>query len=242
MLIRDTLVEIMKVSVIIPTYNEEESIGKLLNYLKEFGDDRLLEIIVVDGRSEDRTLEIAQKNGVDCFISKKKGRAAQMNAGYRHSSGSLLYFVHADSFPPQTYLDDLFAAVAEGYKAGCYRFRFDSDRFLLKINSWFTRFDRLMCRGGDQTLFITHSFFEKLGGFQEDFLIMEDYDLIRKIQQETPFKIIPKEVVVSARKYDKNPYLKVNFANLVVFMMYFCGARQQTMVSAYKNLICHPKF
>lgn len=242
MLIRDTLVELMKVSVIIPTYNEEESIGKLLNYLKEFGDDRLLEIIVVDGGSEDRTVETAQKNGIDCFISKKKGRAAQMNTGSRHSSGSLLYFVHADSFPPQTYLDDLSTAIAEGYEAGCYRFRFDSDRFLLKINSWFTRFDRLMCRGGDQTLFITRSLFEKLGGFREDFLIMEDYDLIRKIQQETPFKIIPKEVIVSARKYDKNPYLKVNLANLVVFMMYFCGARQQTMVSAYKNLIYHPKF
>jgi len=48
-------------------------------------------------------------------------------------------------------------------------------------------------------------------------------------------------VVVSARKYDENQYLKVNFANLVVFMIYFSGASQQTMVSAFKNLIYHPK-
>ena len=99
-----------------------------------------------------------------------------------------------------------------------------------------------MCRGGDQTLFVTRDLFEKLGGFRNDFVIMEDYDLIQKIQRETSFKIIPKDVIVSPRKYDNNQYLRVNFANFVVFMMYFFGARQQTMISAYKNLIYHPKF
>lgn len=232
----------MKVSVIIPTYNEEKSIGKLLTYLKKHGDERLLECIVVDGGSEDRTIEIAKKHQGNCLICKQKGRAAQMNMGYKHSSGNLLYFVHADSFPPKTYLNDLFTAIKSGHEAGCYRFRFDSERFLLKINSYFTRFERIMCRGGDQTLFITRSLFKKIGGFRNDFLIMEDYDLIQKIKRETSFKIIPKNVVVSPRKYDKNQYLKVNFANFVIFMMYFFGARQQTMVSAYKNLIYHSKF
>lgn len=232
----------MRVSVIIPTYNEEESIGKLLNYLQKHGDDRLLECIVVDGGSEDRTIEIVEETDAEHFICKQKGRAAQMNMGAKHSSGDLLYFVHADSFPPENYLDDLFTATKNGYQAGCYRFRFDSDRLMLRLNSYFTRFDRIMCRGGDQTLFITRSLFEKLGGFRNDFMIMEDYDLIQKIQHETSFRIIPKDVIVSPRKYDKNQYLKVNFANLVIFMMYFFGARQQTMVSAYKNLIYHPKF
>ncbi|NBC02587.1 MAG: glycosyltransferase [Bacteroidetes bacterium] len=232
----------MQVSLIIPTYNEEKTIGKLLSHLKKYGDDRLLEIIVVDGGSDDRTVEIVQEKITRCLISKKKGRAAQMNMGVQYSSGDLLYFVHADSFPPPTYLNDMSVALENGYSAGCYRFRFDSDRFLLKINSWFTRFDRIMCRGGDQTLFITRTLFENIGGFRDEFLIMEDYDLIQKIQRKADFKIIPKDVVVSARKYDRNKYLKVNFANLVVFMMYFAGAGQQTMVSAYKNLIYHPKF
>lgn len=231
----------MKVSVIIPTYNEAESIGKLLNHLKKYGDERLLECIVVDGGSEDQTVEIVQNHGIHCFNCNPKGRSAQMNMGYRHSSGDLLYFVHADSFPPETYLDDLFTAVKNGYQAGCYSFRFDSDLFMLKVNSYFTRFDRIMCRGGDQTLFITRSLFEKLGGFRNDFIIMEDYDLIQKIQRKATFRIIPKDVVVSPRKYDKNQYLKVNFANFVIFLMYFFGAGQQTMISAYKSLIYHPK-
>lgn len=238
----DEIILSMQVSVIIPTYNEEESIGELLAHLKKFADERLLELIVVDGGSTDRTVQVVQENNIRCLNCTQKGRASQMNMGYRNSSGGLLYFVHADSLPPATYLDDLFTTLKNGYNAGCYRFRFDSDRFMLNVNSWFTRFDRIMCRGGDQTLFITRDLFEKLGGFKEEFLIMEDYDLIQKIQKETDFKIIPKDVVVSARKYHKNQYLKVNFANFVIFMMYFFGARQQTMVSAYKNLIDHPKF
>lgn len=165
-----------------------------------------------------------------------------MNCGYRLAKGDLLYFVHADSLPPAGYLDDLQRSIEEGFSAGCYRFRFDSDHLLLRINSYFTRFDKIMCRGGDQTLYITRKLFEKLEGFREDFLIMEEYDLIQKIQSTSRFKIIPKDVIVSARKYDRNHYLQVNFANLVVFMMYFSGARQETMVHAYKVLIHHPKF
>ena len=168
----------MQFSLIMPAYNEEKTIGKLLSHLEKFGDDRLLEIIVMDGGSNDRTVEIVQENNARCLVSEQKGRAAQMNMGVQHSSGDLLYFVHADSFPPTTYLNDLSVAFKNGFSAGCYRFRFDSDRFLLKVNSWFTRFDRIMCRGGDQTLFITRNLFEKIGGFRDDFMIMEDYDLI----------------------------------------------------------------
>ncbi len=97
---------------------------------------------------------------------------------------------------------------------------------------------RIMCRGEDQTLFTNCSLFEKLGGFRSDFIIMEDFDPIQKIQKEVDFKIIPKDVVISARKFDKNQYLKVNFA----FLMYFFEACQKSMSSAYKNTICHPKF
>ncbi len=231
----------MKISIIIPTYNEESKIVKQLTHIKNHSENRIAEIIVVDGGSSDRTLQVVRKAGFTCLISEKKGRAAQMNLGYEHSTGDLLYFVHADSLPPESYTDDILNAIEEGYQAGCYRFRFDSERLLLRINSYFTRFNRIMCRGGDQTLFITRSLFENLGGFHEDFIIMEDYDLIQKIQKSAAFKIIPKEVVVSARKYEKNSYLRVNLANLVVFMMYFGGAGQQRMRNIYTRLIHHPK-
>ena len=147
----------MKISIIIPTYNEEDNIAELIPYLQKHSLRKDTEIIVVDAESCDDTLKNAKTCGVTCIVSDKKGRAAQMNAGVDHSSGDILYFVHADSIPPPSFVEDILAAVEEGYHSGCYRFQFDSDHPLLKVNAFMTRFDRIMCRGGDQTLFITRS-------------------------------------------------------------------------------------
>ena len=232
----------MTISIIIPTYNEEASIFDLVTYLKKHS-DAATEIIIADGGSNDQTLTKAREAGVnEVFISKQKGRAAQMNAGAARSSGEVLYFVHADSVPPISFTDDIKSAVMSGQPAGCYRFKFNSDHPLLKINSFLTRFDRIMCRGGDQTLFITRDLFKKLGGYRNDYIIMEDYDLIERIQDRASFHIIPKEVVVSARKYEQNNYLQVQLANFIVFMMYFWGSTQENMLNMYKKLLVHPKF
>lgn len=226
------------ISIIIPTYNEEDNILDLLSHLAGVNAD--IEILVIDGGSRDQTVSLVREKGYTCLVSPVKGRAAQMNYGADQSSGDILYFVHADTSPPTSYPKDIQHALSEGYGAGCYRYQFDRAHPLLRINAYCTRFDRLMCRGGDQTLFLKRSLFEELGGFDEHLLIMEDYDLIRKIQKCTDFRIIPKEATVSARKYNQNGYFQVNFANLVVFMMYFAGAEQETMVHAYTKLIIHP--
>src|SRR4051812_30882723 len=87
-------------SIIIPTYNESsqiaETIGKTIAALATVA----AEIIVVDGGSSDRTMEIAMETGVIAVLSDRKGRAAQMNFGASRSKGEILYFLHADSKPP----------------------------------------------------------------------------------------------------------------------------------------------
>ncbi len=231
-----------KVSIIIPVYNEEKTIKKLLSHLQECISGYNAEIVVVDGNSSDKTAEVVESSGIRLLISEKKGRAAQMNLGVEQTVGEILYFVHADSIPPESFIDDIYQSIKIGFDAGCYRFRFNSNHPLLKINSYFTRFDRLMYRGGDQTLFVKRSVFEKLGGYKEHYVIMEDFDLIQQLRNNYSFRIVPKDVIVSARKYDNNPYLKVNFVNLVIFMMYFFGASQETMVHAYKELIHKTRF
>ena len=231
----------MSISIIIPTYNEEDTIKKLVCHLKSNAPADT-EIIVVDGGSSDQTVAEAQSSGACCLTSPKKGRGAQMNAGAEHASGNILYFVHADSLPPASFAHDIKKAIRDGYPAGCFRFTFNSDHPLLKINAYCTRFDRIMCRGGDQTLYIKTSLFDRLGGYRDDFIIMEDYDLIERIQENAPFKIIPKDVTVSARKYEQNNYLQVQLANFIVFMMYFWGCSQQKLLNTYKKLLMHPKF
>lgn len=239
---KQTSDDIPLLSIIIPAYNEEQTIVKQIHYLSECSRGFPTEIIVADGGSTDQTARKVRRNGFTCLVTQSKGRAVQMNTGADYSNGSILYFVHADSKPPDSFQHDIRTALKNGEQAGCYRFTFDSDHPLLKLNSFFTRFDRLMCRGGDQTLFITRRLFNELDGFRDDYLIMEDFEFIRRLKERDSFMILQKDTVVSARKYNHNSYLKVNLVNFIVFMMFFFGASQETMVHAYKQLIADTKF
>ncbi|MEM6966323.1 MAG: glycosyl transferase, partial [Bacteroidota bacterium] len=142
-----------------------------------------------------------------------------------------------DTIPPRSFVKDIKAAVAENHPIGCYRFKFNSSKWILKFNAYMTRFDQLFCRGGDQTLFVRKDIFEKLGGYKDDFKIMEEYDFIMRARKEFSFKIIPKDVIVSARKYEGRSWLQVMFANGVVFNMFRWGASQDAMVKMYRRLL-----
>ena len=224
----------MTISIIIPTYNEADNIEKLIRYFQPFLSQGVREIIISDGGSQDKTREVAELAGAKVVLSPKRGRAAQMNYGANLASGEIFYFVHADAFPPLSFIEDILSALQAGFPAGCYRFRFDSKKILLRVNAYFTRFDQLFCRGGDQTLFITRALFEQLNGFREDMYIMEDYDLIRRIQKNNPFRILPKDTIVSSRKYETNSWLRVQLANLTIVLMYRWGFSQQNLMKTYK--------
>jgi rSAM/selenodomain-associated transferase 2 len=227
----------MTISIIIPTLNEAANIGKLIHYLKHHADDSLTEIIVVDAQSSDNTEGVALKNGAKVIRSEKRCRASQMNLGAKEAKGDILYFIHADCFPPTTYLIDIQRFMQQGFPMGCYRYRFDSDKFMLKINAFFTRFEKLWCRGGDETFYVKRSIFEELGGYNEYFIIMEEYDFIRRASEKYALKIMPSKVLVSARKYDTNSWLRVQLANFTVFRMYAKGKAPEEMAETYKRML-----
>jgi rSAM/selenodomain-associated transferase 2 len=226
----------MSISVIIPTLNEANTIAGLLSFIKTHGQD-VAEVIVVDGGSSDGTVNLASAAGAVVLSSKFPSRAIQMNMGGKIASGDILYFVHADVTLPKTFCEDIGEAVESGYPAGCYRFTFDSPHPLLKINAFFTRFRGIMCRGGDQTLFITRQLFSLLKGFDEFYSIMEDYDLIRRIQDRSAFRVIPRDVIVSCRKYKANSWLRVQLANMSVFVMYLLRFHPDKIKSFYKKAL-----
>lgn len=227
----------MRISVIIPTFNEEQHIGQLVEFIFGHCDGSVAEVIVADGNSTDCTVEVAGKAGARILRCATKSRAAQMNLGATQATGDIIYFVHADVKLVDTFVSDIKEALNAGFDAGCYRYQFDSKKSILKINAYFTRFDRIMCRGGDQTLFIKKRVFEELGRFNEHFIIMEDYDLIRRIQKRYKFRIIPKSILVSDRKYHTNSWLRVQLANLTIFLMYLSGVSPQKMARYYKKLL-----
>ena len=226
----------MDLSIIIPTLNEAEYLGRLLKQLKYGEKLRRQEILVVDGGSNDRTREVAQQHSVR-FLQSAPGRAIQLNYGAARAEGEILYFLHADTLPPASFKKDIADSLAAGYHLGCYPFRLDSSNPLLRINSYMTRFRWLWCRGGDQSLFVLRSVFDSLKGFREDMKIMEEYDFLERAMKSYRFRIMPGEIGVSARKYAKNGYIRVQLANLVAFNMYRRGYDSSKILQTYKQML-----
>ena len=228
---------VKKISIIIPTYNEASSIGKLIAYLQLHGADNIAEIIISDVGSTDETLAIAEQSGAIALLSPQKGRAAQMNYAVSKASGNIFYFVHADSFPPINFTADVIEAVNSGFDFGRYRTKFNSSNLLLKINAWFTRFNWFICYGGDQTLFVTKALFEKSDGFKNELLIMEEYEFCDRLMKDYKYKIFADTALVSARKYEGRSWLQVQLANRKAVQLFKNGASQEEIVERYKAML-----
>jgi rSAM/selenodomain-associated transferase 2 len=232
----------MTISVIVPVYNEEGVIGKTVKYVKSVSEtDNVKEIIVVDGGSHDNSVDEAEKEGALVIKSTLKGRAAQMNEGARVAKGSILYFLHADSIPPASFTSDIIRAVKNGYPVGCYRLRFDLDHWFLKANAWFTRFDVNAFRYGDQSLFVTSDVFLKAGGFSESHIVMEDYEIIKRLRKHGNFIVLPKEILTSARKYVANGVFKMQGIFYMMYFMYQLGCSQKTLLTTFRKLVRQDK-
>lgn len=225
------------ISIIIPTYNEAGGIQELARYLSTAGKGPVPEIIVSDGGSTDGTPELAKAAGAKVIQSPEKGRAAQMNAGATMATGDILYFLHADTFPPADFKEAVLSSCAAGDSAGCFRLRFDEDHWFLKVNAWFTRFDIDSIRFGDQSLFIRKSDFERIGGFRKDHVVMEDQEIVRRIKKMTRFRVLPTAVVTSAQKYRENGFFRLQFIFSAIWLLYYMGLPQHKLVNIYNRLI-----
>lgn len=211
----------LQISVIIPVLNEGSRVASTVEFLRQEGGHLVSEIIVADGGSSDDTVARAGGAGAIVLHCPQKGRNFQMNFAAQNSTGNVLYFVHADTRPPRRYAHFIEEALAKGVKIGNFRYCFDSDHFLLRINSWFTRWRFLFCQGGDKTLFVERALFQHLGGYAPEWIIMEEYDLLRRAEKAGfPFQVLKPEALVSARKYDHNSWLRVQMANLIVFNLW----------------------
>jgi glycosyltransferase involved in cell wall biosynthesis len=118
----------MNISVIIPVLNEEQSIHATLQSLIRLAP---FEIIVVDGGSRDRTVEICKGFALNVVLA-ECGRARQMNVGARHASGDVLLFLHADTRLPASALNDIAAALSDSrYLGGRFDVELEGTHWML---------------------------------------------------------------------------------------------------------------
>lgn len=223
-----------KISIIIPIYNEAKHIAKLLNYLKKNTSKKnIAEIIIVDGGSTDQSQNQIEKNDNILLLNSEKGRAKQMNFGANHAHGNILYFLHADSYPPKNFDELIINEVNKNNLAGCFKMKFDSNHLWLKLAGWFTQFPLKTFRGGDQSQFITRALFGEIGGFNEDFTIYEDNDLIRKLYKRKQFVVIQQWLTTSARRYNSSGIFKLQYHFWTIHIKKWFGASPKSLNTYY---------
>jgi len=226
----------MNLDIIIPTLNEKENLMSLIRYLID-NTSNSTKIFIIDSiKSNDDVQQLCNHSKVQYKRSKYAGRSKQMNEGAQMGDGTALMFLHADVRPPKNFEQLILDKLKNGYNAGFFSYKFDNSSFLLKINEYFTNFDGKFAGGGDQCQFFTRQLFEEYNGYRDDFIIMEDFEMINRLRQnKESYAIIREPAKVSSRKYINNSYLKVNLINLMTFIKYNNNVSQEDLKDFYSK-------
>ena len=175
----------MKVSVVVPAFNEEAllagSLAAIREAMRAFEE---AELIVCDNNSTDRTSEIARAAGATVVFEPVNQIARARNTGAAAASGDWLLFVDADSYPTVDLLEEAKAAMASGCLAGGATVAFESaDRTIrLWIAAWNFLSRRARWAAGS-FIFCEAAAFRRLGGFSQDLFAGEEIDLFRRLKR-----------------------------------------------------------
>lgn len=230
------------ISVIIPTYNEEKALPATFRHLLAQSGE--CEVIVVDGGSTDRTVEIARGMGFEVrgaryegdhtspeprtsnlhrrvLLAAVKGRATQMNAGAKEARGEWLLFLHADTWLPDNALVRLNQMEGDAkVQAGGFLHQFSGDDWRLRMISFLDNFRCLRSRiiYGDQAMFVRRALFERLGGFPNQPLL-EDVAFCEKLIRVTEPVLFGSPVITDSRKFVKMGIWK-SFARVLLIILH----------------------
>lgn len=223
----------MKISLIIPIYNESKTIGKMLRQLEELPGD--WEILFADGGSADNTL--AQIGDRFRVLHAPKGRANQMNYAAAQASSDVIWFVHCDSLLPKDAHAQISEAVEQGAQWGCFHIGFDYNGPFMGCNTYFS--NRRAKKGiafGDQGIWIRKEVFNSLGGFP-DLPIMEDYEFSLRMQRKNiPICQLPGRIITSGRRYEKHFPLLTMWQMFYLRCLYRRGVDIQEIARRYKDI------
>ncbi|YAF94760.1 MAG: TIGR04283 family arsenosugar biosynthesis glycosyltransferase [Nodularia sp. CChRGM 3473] len=221
------------ISIIIPTFNEAKNIQAAIACTQPSTN---VEVIVVDGGSQDDTVSIAESLGVK-VISSSPGRAMQMNAGAMAASGEILLFLHADTQLPLGFDVMIRTAVPQpGIVAGAFALRIDAPVLALRWVEWGVNWRSHFCQMpyGDQAIFLKKAVFQQIGRFPE-LPILEDFELMRRLKRTGRIVILPIPVITSARRWLQKGVLQTTLLNQIVIVAYFLGVAPERIRSWYRR-------
>ena len=219
------------ISVVVPVYNEQDVIKTHAGRFNDLA-SKVKELIFVDGGSQDNTVSLLKSLGF-LVISSEAGRAAQMNTGAKHSSGSVIVFLHVDTVLPEHF--DTLINLDSGEGWGYFRVGFDLKKIRYRWLARGINF-RAACfkvATGDQAIFISSQLFHRLEGFQQ-IALMEDIELTRRLKKISDPNIVQANVITSARRWEQKGFIKTVLLMWWMQLAYKCGVSPDRLVQWYR--------
>ncbi len=223
-------------SIVIPTLNAADHLAATLGALVPGAIDGLVaQLVIADGGSGDRTLDIAEQAGAD-IVSADPGRGGQLRAGAAAARGAWLLFVHADTRLEPGWVEEVRAFIRDAGtgRAGYFRLALDDDRLRARLveraAAW--RAALFALPYGDQGLLISRALYDEIGGFAP-LPLMEDVDIVRRLGRRR-LKALSTRALTSAARYRRDGYVRRPLRNLACLAGYFAGIAPEHLSRLYR--------
>ena len=225
--------ESLRLSIIIPTLDESERLGRLLEDVAKL--ELPHEVVVADGGSTDRTVEIASQTGARVTHS-AAGRGAQLRAGVGAANAPWLLVVHADCRIPSSARHALLDFLRDARDDDFAHFE-----FALEGDEPFWRFIELGQRlregmyglvYGDQGLLVSRALYESVGGY-EHWPVMEDVGLFDRLKRAGNARRLSAPLVTSPRRYEERGRWSQWLSNVMLITLFRLGADPKRLARSY---------
>ncbi len=233
---------VIPVTILLITYNEENALPATLASLARLSPPPD-EVLLVDGGSDDRTIDIARASSIETARAPRKGRGAQINYGVGLATGDVVCVLHADTLLPidavaviRSTMSDSKTALASFMPrlAGPNGTHWGST-FHNFIKTWYAPLlarPHLFFRGvrllfGDHAMFFRRDQFLAVGGCDERVVVMEEADLCIKLARFGRIKMVRRWVWTSDRRIAAWGRWRANWIYVKVGLMWAAGARER---------------
>lgn len=223
-----------KISVIIPVYREsDKDLEALLSWMEE-NSSSCVEWIIASPVGDGVHSLGRNYVGSTSFVTCPLGRASQMNAGFHHSTGQLIVFLHADTRLSTGWQEELRGYVeSKGERAwGCFSPQINAKGFIYRLaENWGTfRTKVLGIPFGDQTIFITAPLFRDIGCYDESVDFMEELAMAKELRKRrlAP-EVLRCRALTSSRQWQRHGALFYSMRNLLLFFLFLAGVSRSQL-------------
>lgn len=224
----------MRLAIVMPVLEEERTVQAAVAAARTHCDD----LIVVDGGSSDRTVELARRGGATVAAAPRPGRGLQLHTGAAlaiEGGAQVLLFLHADTRLPASARAQIERAIGGHAIGGGFLVDFEAAPRLLRLGRRLVDFrtKRLRMPLGDQAQFATTAAYADCGGFN-DLPILEDLDFIRRLRRQGPISIISRRVTTSSRRFVERGVIRTVATNWLIWLLFAAGVKPTRLAGLYR--------